>query len=101
MPSAGMRHAMGKYYSAREVAAVLGVEAGAIQGLVTAGRCRADATKTSCSSLGATLWFICNERVKSPRKRPIRTSPPRPSKSNRKLFWNDCSPQLQPALSCV
>jgi hypothetical protein len=28
---------MGKYYSAREVAAVLGVEAGAIQGLVTAG----------------------------------------------------------------
>ncbi len=37
MPSAGARHVVGKYYSAREVAAVLGVEAGAIQGLVTAG----------------------------------------------------------------
>jgi hypothetical protein len=37
MPSAGARHAMGKYYSAREVAAVLGVEAGAIPALVTAG----------------------------------------------------------------
>ena len=37
MPSAGTKHMMGKYYSAREVAAVLGVEAGTIQGLVTAG----------------------------------------------------------------
>jgi len=37
MPSAGAKHVAGKYYSAREVAAVLGVEAGAVQGLVTAG----------------------------------------------------------------